>query len=94
MVNDTKAVVASKMLKWHTEGLLYVERLVIKARYNVQEGASDVMFAEDGLDCGSRCVYPVERVALRQTSAVISSSSHGGAGGLHDSCDVIRRCGI
>lgn len=94
MINDTNAVAASKTLEWHAEGLLYVQRLVVKARCDFQEGGSDIVFTEDCFNRGSRCVYPLERVILRQTSALISSIPRGKVINLHDSCDVSRRCSV
>jgi hypothetical protein len=94
MVNDTIAVLASEMLKWHTEGLIDVEVLVVKARYNFQERGSDVVLTEDAFDHAFRCVYALERVVLRQTSVLVSSFPYDVASGLHDSCDVFRRYGV
>jgi hypothetical protein len=94
MINDTNTVMASKTLKWHAEGLLYVERLVVKARRDVQECGSDIVFTENCFNRGSRCVYPLERVVLGQTSARISPLPPGRMSDLHDSCDVSRRCSI
>jgi hypothetical protein len=69
-----------------------------EARHDVKISCRDIVLGKDGFDGGFCHIHASERVVLRQTSIaelsqpvrVLCDTSQS----LHESCSIVRRCGI